>query len=149
MFPIWEMVGNVSLEFKTGCNPAKSIFLILITVIFGRQVWPWLSWLKPLSRWGFHCYTRWILSYFNVWSSLHTCVAHMRSIPCFNKAKTCFISVLMGAEAWTLACSKQRKLLKWQALRAYNPPDDRNTCSVWAHGWLYERKWLSLAPCTS
>lgn len=50
----------------------------------------------------------------------------------------------MGA----VACSKQQELLKWQEFRAYKPPDDRNTCFVWANGWLYCAKWLSLALCT-
>lgn len=35
---------------------------------------------------------------------------------------------------------KATKTQKSQALRAYNPPDDRNTCSVRAGGWLYGPK---------
>lgn len=43
------------------------------------------------------------------------------------------------------ACSKQQELLKWQEFWAYKPTDDRNTCFVWANGWLYGAEWLSLA----
>lgn len=62
---------------------------MFICDIWKGQVWPWLSWVKLLSRWGAHYYTLWIFSYLDVWSSFHTCGSHKS----FNKAKSCFISV--------------------------------------------------------
>lgn len=58
-----------------------------------EEVWPWLSDWRLWTGGGFHCYTLWVLSYLDVWSSLHTCAAPYSLYPDFNKAKIFFISL--------------------------------------------------------
>lgn len=81
-------------------------------------------------RGGGHCFKLWISSYLDVWSSLHTCGSH-KIYAALTRLNLFHLSD-HGGGLWPKQCVQSNKEpLKWQALRAYNLLDDRNTCSVW------------------
>lgn len=78
-----------------------------------------------------HCYKLWILSYLDVWSSLHTCGSQKIDAALTTLKPVSSFWPWWGG-LWPKHCVQSKmEPLKWQALRACNLLDDRNTCSVW------------------
>lgn len=106
--------------------------------IWREWVWPWLRWVKPSNRWGFHCYTLWILSYLDVWSP-DTCGSHKIFTPALTRLKP--VSSLCpdgshGLNSGMFKATRTPKVMGTQGIQS----------SWWQKHMLCVGQWLALWP---